>query len=599
MIFKRFQFEILGLLFLAFSLILFILLNNEVYVFVCKILNKTQNLTNLSRYYSVKILVIICIFHLGISFLLKNSLGFAFGLCSLCLFCLGIYFLPVFEYDKMMGFFGPLIERYKNPSFLKNDWWLNISENVNAYYFFTKFLSFFQSQSLPQVVFAIWCLIISSYSFIVLYISKLLVGTPHYFFVGLMCFLIGVNTTIAPTGHYGMFALGDNDFLYYWLNPQSTALCFAFFSLFTYWKKNWFYSSLLMGIAMLFHINTGQHFIFIIFVCFLYDLKNKKSISFILNFITWFVVALIISSPNLLPVLTDFINKKISNYEPTYTLVMVLGGFRQPHHLIPSTWPVSLFIYFFLLFWIAICGYYMKTNRNIFDKYFSIIILAISCLCLLGYLFVEIFPLDFFALLQVFRLTLVAKIIFIQYASITIFLVLSSITSLYKFSLPRYFNKISIFIVLSFSIYFLVHGSYKQISITPTDPMPVEKWISEFTDENSIFVMAPDNNLREFPVKAQRALFADHNRVPYQGYRYEEWFLRMCEAFNLEYEPNLQEILQNRWNSWVWNFKNKDYNSFKILTKKYGVTHVLTWNHHYIPGATLVYTDDDYNVYQL
>lgn len=55
-------------------------------------------------------------------------------------------------------------------------------------------------------------------------------------------------------------------------------------------------------------------------------------------------------------------------------------------------------------------------------------------------------------------------------------------------------------------------------------------------------MMLPNNKLREFPVKAKRALFADHNRVPYQGYRYEECFIRMCDAFNLTYKPDLQEI---------------------------------------------------------
>ena len=41
---------------MAFSLILFISSNIELYVFVWKILNKSPSLTNLSRYYSIKIL---------------------------------------------------------------------------------------------------------------------------------------------------------------------------------------------------------------------------------------------------------------------------------------------------------------------------------------------------------------------------------------------------------------------------------------------------------------------------------------------------------------------------------------------------------------
>ena len=582
-----------------FSVIFFAAANIEFYYLICDLFKKAPNSINLNRFYSTKIICTVILIIISFGFFVKNSLGHRFTISIFVLFCLSLYILPAFEFDKSMGFFGSLIERYKDPNFLKNDWWLNVSEDVNAYYFYTKFLSIFSSNYLPQILFLLWCFVIISYGFIVMYISKLLIESDQYIFVGTVSFIFGISTIIAPNGDYGMFALGDNDFLYYWLTPQSLSLCFAFFSLFMYWKNYWIYSSILMGFSLLFHINTGQHFIFIIFVCFLVDIRNNLSRDSVLKFVAWGILSILISLPNLLPVLDDFIGKAASNYEPTYSLIMVMGGFRQPHHLVPSTWSQSIYLYFFLLFWIAICGFYMKTDKNIVDKYLLNIVIAIFILCFMGYFFVEIFPIDLFALLQVFRLTLVAKIIFIQYFSITFITILFKIFKLTNNKIKNFVSVYSLSIILIISLCLLIQGSYKQINIIPTEPLPVEKWIRENTAWDSIFVMLPDNNLREFPVKAKRALFADHNRVPYQGYRYEEWFIRMCDAFNLTYKPDLQEILRNRWKTWTWNFQNKGFNSFKLLSKKYGVTHVLTWNYHYISGADLIYTDDHYNVYQL
>ena len=408
----------LGLLVFALLLTLINFLDIELLV------NRQFNISGISRLISLEIYGWSSLMVFLVILLTRNSIDIINKITISSIFILiGSSYIKYYYAKENYVIYQSLIRRYKDVTYLSNDWWLNVSEKINGYYGFTKFFSLFPLELIPILFYIIWIGSIVAYGWIFIHISKKLFNKNKYLLFGMISFIIGVVSYRIPIKPaWGLFALGDNDYLYSFLNPQTIGLVFGFISLFLLLDNKYIWSGISIGLSIIFHINTGQHFLIISFMIALF----LKSIDFKQYLIT-VIFGFLVGTPNLLPIILD----QLSTKEPSqYSFIMISGGFRHPHHLLPSTWPFIHYLFFFSLLVLAVLGYIKKDNKNSYDQAFVIILYSSAILLLCGWIFVEIVPIDFIGKSQLFRLTVILKIILIPYAVYFLLYILNRIKHL-------------------------------------------------------------------------------------------------------------------------------------------------------------------------
>ncbi|MGD0004178.1 MAG: DUF6798 domain-containing protein [Anaerolineaceae bacterium] len=100
---------------------------------------------------------------------------------------------------------------------------------------------------------------------------------------------------------------------------------------------------------------------------------------------------------------------------PTAQFVQIYAYFRDPHHLVPSTWPIHDYIeaavYLLSVGMIWRLSYSLSARLRETTPTLLILCAILLALCLGGYVFVELIPTRLFATAQTFRLLLIFKFI--------------------------------------------------------------------------------------------------------------------------------------------------------------------------------------------
>ena len=307
-----------------------------------------------------------------------------------------------------------LIRRYQDPSFLAHDWYTNVSESYNAYTFFARAMALIPPALLPAAFFFVWLagLVAAGWVFMLLARSVL---SPRGL-ADLCGWLAYLGAVLSYRGdRYGMFALGDNDLLYPFLNPQTVALALGLLGLCGLLHGRALMAGILVGLGLDLHINTGQHLMILIVALAVFSplVPARKALIAL-------AAAFVLGGPQIVLGVMDQVKAAaVPASEEALSFIEVSGQFRHAHHLLPSTWPVRHAIEFATLIMLAAIGLGVKPKRNAFDRAHVIVAVTGLAACLVGWLFVEIVPVDLIAKSQFFRMTVIIKTIGLVYMPIT------------------------------------------------------------------------------------------------------------------------------------------------------------------------------------
>ena len=563
-----------------------------------KVLNRQINNSGLSKLLSLQIYSWLSLITILIIYMVRKYRGII-NLISLS----GVFIIIGLSHVKYIFdkanyvMYQSLINRYQDENYLINDWWLNISEKINGYYGFTKFFSYFPNSWIPALFYIVWIATFVAYGWIFMYISKKIFNNNHYLY-GIISFTLGVFSYRVPiTQNWGLFALGNNDYLYWFLNPQSIGLAFGFISLFLLLNNKYIISGIFIGLSIIFHINTGQHFLLITFTLALL-LKSLEMKKYILTVL----IGLLVGMPNLLPIILNQIS--IISNKSLYSYIMIGGGFRSPHHILPSTWPIIHFVFFFILFFLALLGYKANGYKNKYDNAFLVTVSLSFILMLCGWLFVEIIPIDIVGKTQFFRLSVVTKIILLPYAVYYIVFILRKI--LYYLIDLQYSFSIKKSELLQYCLLFIVWLLMLPVFISQNRILPnqeisqLESWIKENTYKDGIFLLGPywNNELTEFPIRANRAIVVDIKRIPFQGNDYIEWFNRICDLTGQNIEPSMDAIRSFGQDQLFTKYNTLNKEQLGRLSLKYKANYVVRDSDYPIWNVLPVYQDDKYLLYK-
>lgn len=513
----------------------------------------------------------------------------------------------------------PAVERLLDPKFITNDFYTNTFKDFSARYYVSKFYILggllFNTHYTTFIAYAnIFRILITT--LLVYFFYLILTENRQVAFIG--TFLGSFTFFLFPKTVGWVFMTQE-------LSGQNISLLFNMLALIFILKNKFNWSFIPFSISFLFHPVVAFHGICVGLVIFFSKygrsgLKNTlKDYKLYLFFIYFLVFVLMWYIP-----LKEVMKGVISLSAQEYT--QILGYFRHPHHYIPSQ--------FGLFGWVIFISYFISLVYMIFVlrksySQFSIIVNLLLYLCLMmivGYVFVEIYPIKIvvtlipyrslwifpliymgiyglyifkklenrdnlsFLLLHVpiilffissnyptllkYKFTLIFCVLIYLYAAVNDFKVLNNKTinniNVYlsknlfeKYSLQKiYTGPILIYLFIS-----LYHFNIQIPNINDSQNL-IYKWIQNNTFEQSIIVSEPTSGIDNSLIRlvARRAVVVSGD-FPFVEKYYKEWHQRSKDVYgnNINIpEGNVDDMSEDNLKLLFDNYKA----NFLIRTKK-------------------------------
>ncbi len=269
--------------------------------------------------------------------------------------------------------------------------------------------------------------------------------------------------------------------------------------------------------------------------------------------------------------------------------------FRHPHHFIFSSFPMIKRIFFVMLMFAA-TYYFSKKNRTVF--YF---ITIGSVIMLLYIIAVDYLHITFIANFQWFKNTIWMKFFGILAVVALIedkmklnekFLLLKKKQAIVFFGFS-----ILLFSALVFRFNYLLPFETKyhfgnQIHDDPLISICDE--IRNSTSKNAVFIQPFE--ITELKYYSQRSSFVDFKANVRDPLNAGEWYSRIQLVYGISIQDKLDSFaLQDNADDF---FIHQSLIHYETL-KNYGVTHVLTYASHIIPGKDVILKNAFYKVYEL
>lgn len=485
----------------------------------------------------------------------------------------------------------PIILSFTDPNYLKNDWYVQVSQDFGPRTIF----AFYMAQlakvlSLPTVFFIhyllyIFLIVVATYK-----LSFLIFRKKYIAQVTTICIIFGTSITL------GGNMLVTPDFV----APQ-LPLGLSLLAIALIFKKRYFASSLLFSLSSYLHPLIGFESAIIFFsTTFLTFIFLKKSLKKIIShgFVPFFLFSL--------PALLLYLSQGLKGQIPISDKITLLAFVRNPHHFIPSSFPLWHYVRFLILlvlFLLIVFKLIREIKKHLIG--FTFISFAmIIILCLVGFLATEVIPFYPGVLMQPFRLTLY---IYWIAASVVFGGILHLVFKEKKYSIllfipifltnPEYFSlfgKIKILatflgiiiiffykrlpkqlfislLVVFFSLQrFHQNFNFSSLSNYQTEENKIAQWVRENTAESTIFLIPPE--FESFRLVANRAIVADWKSFPFQDKAMKQWAERLCDISNIK-PCNHKDITENKVIS---GYRDLDINTILYLSKKYGFTNMIT-----------------------
>lgn len=280
-------------------------------------------------------------------------------------------------------------------SFLNNDPYVSLASQFSVRYYFAVTMAFISKFSGVDAAFFSVTLLtniaVSYYTFSVAYALA-----KNHVAACMASVLVMTLTTINMGDVFTLYAKG--------LAPDRIAFALILMATFQLIKGRAFYATIILGCASLFHILLG----FILGSILLFSRqfilrKHQYKFTTVSKIALYYSILLLFAAATLAPLYLT--NNYITQGNE---LIDIYARFRVPHHIMASNIFANgigrqalAFLFSGVLAWLLL--YRSPTiDKNIL-RFIGIIIVILSFLCGIGYLFTEIFPSRYGVMLQAFR----------------------------------------------------------------------------------------------------------------------------------------------------------------------------------------------------
>ncbi len=421
-----------------------------------------------------------------------------------------------------------------DPSLFTRDLVMQSEKQFGSYSFFANALAL-----LPERTLYVWLYVLWLWSWIGYALMFLWVHVKHFRstspMLGCLAVLVGMGLS-NYWDQWGGFILGDNDLIYPFMRHQTLALVFGLAGIYAAWQFQPIAAGVLIGLALNLHVNTGQHCLIVVAVSWLlFDRNHLRMHAVIL------VVAFLTALPTLWPLIhIVFFSDPTSVRNP---FIIVSGYFRHPNHLIPSSWTLEMYLRYAVLLAAGSAAWWVKQDKNTFDYRLLALMWCPVAFVFIGYVFVELVPIDFVAKLQLSRMTLFTKA-----AS---FLFLSRLIAQIPIHFARRIPSRSRVVPAGAFVTLIIGGFFLgRHEVAAPKLTAMEQFFLTNTSKDSLVLAPLDWRLKHFAARARRSVVADLKRLPLGANAdLVEYFDRVCalEGHTLEFTPEVaRQMRANR-----------------------------------------------------
>ena len=502
-----------------------------------------------------------------------------------CLIALLLVYLLRHEYVFATGDqddFLPYLLHLLDPSVLGNDWLVSM-----------------QASGFGVRTLFVWLLylpakVIGPYAtFAVLYVSS------WYFIAGAVYALSWRVSPdqIAATGSVVVvllltpkFTLGGNDLAYPLLIPSGPAWALALWGLVLSERGKPVWAALLTGLATWCQPLIGLQ---LFGVCGLLLLWQRRPMRAVLTFgITYIIVAFAVLLPQILRHWNDV------PIDPS--LYYILFEYRAPHHYLLTRFDAFRSIAFLGVLVLALaCFPLLKRSQ----RHFPLRVLAVTGLyCLAGYVGTELLESEFVGKLQLFKMTVVTKVVAGAVICHAIRHVLPAFLTRILTPFYTHSRRTLAGVALVGALLVILSPNALGFRVTPVTPespdhRQLEAWATKHTTNGIVFAVPP--SLGGFRSRACRAIVVNVKGFPFDGSHIEAWYERMQAMAPIESEA--AGSLGNRLLKMDAAFFALPWDEVLSLSSRYGFDYIV--RQASVPGTpdgvAPAFTAGDWSVYRI
>lgn len=335
-----------------------------------------------------------------------------------------------------------------------------------------------------------------------------------------------------------VWTLGGNDLVHSMLVASMVGWALGLWAIYHFLRARFLIAPVLLGVACWIQPLVGLHLAMLLFLLriarFFRDRGAVDSMGGIVVFGMLFVLW---ASPALGPIAYQQLLEPASHADGGPSLFYILAEFRLPHHYLPGSFYFHNVIRFSALALAAAAAMRWRPySRQLDDRAFFIRLLAlIFGFCVVSWIFTEIVPVLFVAKLQLFKMTVAAKLLFVILISGAFFYWLPQPIRRPLLEIVRR-RRTGLFVVLvlwavAVSLSVAENGILRdrvgpfRRAATPLGE--VQEWAHRRTAIDAIFAVPP--SISSFRSEAQRTIVINYKAVPYEDELMVTWFERLTD----------------------------------------------------------------------
>ena len=434
----------------------------------------------------------------------------------------------------------PLIYRALDPFYLINDWYVNANSGLSVRFFYTHVVAgIAQYISLSETMYILFALSMLATIFLVYCIATEISG---HLVAGI---LSALTVLFLPD-----ITLGGSAGIVPYLIPQTIAIPFVLLGFYLFLKERYLLSFTALGFATYFQMLWGLQAAAILTIILGYITLKTKEVKTLVPCLAYPLVSL--------PALFVLVTGAGGNTPIIINTIL----FRMPHHYLPSTWAMGLWLKFIGFALVVLIATTLARKRN--PTVISILVL-VTVFCCIGIVFVELVAIPTIIKFQLFKSTF----FFVMFGTIII------INTLFQYipELPvlPFLSAVPILIICILLGSVLI--STTTISASPSLDEQIYQRVTTYTRPDDTFLVPP--KMEGFRTLANRSVVVDWKGLPLKDESLVEYNMRMNDITGHEFTRPLTIEQANDY------YENLSVQQITDLKKKYNATYA-------IQGGTLL-----------
>ncbi len=435
-----------------------------------------------------------------------------------------------FGYDYAHGDqdeFIPYLLHRSDPALFAADWLVHIQ--ATEFSVRTYFVWLVQSFS---AIMPVWLAVLILYAVCWLCIAWTVWKIAWYFTADRLVASGAVFVTLVATP---VWTLGGNDLVHGILVPSMAGWAIGGLAVYLFLKSRPLASAVFLGVACWMQALVGLQLAALL--CIIQALawlwERKRPLRRLVAFSLVFAACA-------LPTLGPIFHQQVLATTPQETdpsLFYIMAEFRNPHHYLPGSFHPKRMLGFALIAGAGLAALAWQPVRQQLrhKKFFLRILVAIAGFCITGWVFTEIIPVLAIAKLQLFKTTVLAKLLLIITAGSAVNVLLPHGIRRMLHGGLRHERIGAIAVVAAWVIAIALtlpeNGSlHNHVGPWQRAAAPIgaaQKWVRTHTPHDAVFATPP--SLSSFRSEARRAIVVNHKAIPFTDRHMITWFGRLTD----------------------------------------------------------------------